>query len=284
MDTKLVYELDSAQCLAELPYYNRIDYTFPPPRLGTRSPNENRKGEWPKQNELNKYYNPKKRWSNSLHRWNCNQRGYEYRKPRQMKDKHSQTPKEKGSQTMEAKAHGCPKCQSCPKAPKEDNIPPSWFSNWMEANMTPQEDDDTAPTWFTDYMEDYKHDCPDPPIWFTRHIRYTSETPPPWFTNWRETTKTSQEDDDTAPTWFIDYMEDHKHNYLDPLARRVKENQKQIRILLIESSTTTKGLDRINKTLKEERTHPTCRPTTTKETEPILDSDAELAILANKID
>ena len=147
-----------------------------------------------------------------------------------MKDKGSQTPKEKGSQTMEAKAHCCPKCQSCPKAPKEDNIPPSWFSNWMEANMTPQEDDDTAPTWFTDYMEDYTHDSPDPPIWFTRHIRFASETP---------------------PTWFTEYMEDHKHNYLDPLARRAKESQRQIKILRMENSATARSLDRINKTLKE---------------------------------
>ena len=162
----------------------------------------------------------------------------------------------------------------------------------MEANMTSQEDDDTAPTWFIDYMEDYKHDCPDPPIWFTRHIRYTSETPPPWFTNWRETTKTSQEDDDTAPTWFIDYMEDHKHNYLDPLAKRAKENQKQIRILLIESSTTTKGLDRINKTLKEVWKYPVFLTKRGQDTsrglmipdDTILDSDEELAILANEID
>ena len=277
MATKLVYELDSAQYLAELPYYNRIDHPSPPTRLRTRSPNENRK-----QNERNKHYNPKrsrasqtglslplitpdqhelppyfgwsgrnptpllptptppassqekkKKGSNTLHRWNCNQRGYEYRKPRQMIDRESQTLIEKGSQTMEAKAHCCPKCQSCPKAPKrqqEDNIPPPWFTNWMEANMT------------------------------------------------------SQEDDDTAPPWFTDHMDDHKHNYLDPLTRRVKENQKQIRILLIESSAIIKGMDRINKTLKAERTHPIHRPITSNETEPLLDTDKELAILANEID
>ena len=151
MAKKLAYELDSAQCLAELPYYNHMDnpkrsrafqrgLSLPlitpdqhelPPYLGWSgrhlTHSEIGEREWPKQHDLNKYYNPKTRWSN---RWNCNQRGYEYRKPKQIllgKDKRSQTPKEKGSQATEAKAHGCPKCQSCPKAPKEDNIPPPGF-------------------------------------------------------------------------------------------------------------------------------------------------------------
>ena len=196
MAKKPTYELDSAQCLAELPYYNHtgIPKRSKPPlyQRGVSLPlitpdqhelppyhgwsekhlthSEIGEREWPK-HDLNKYYNPKTRWSNR-YRWNCNQRGYEYRKPKQIllgKDKRPQTPKEKGLQATEAETHGCPKCQSCPKAPEEDNTPPSWFLKWRETNMTPQEDDDTAPTWFTDYM-DYMHDSSEPPIWFTRHV------------------------------------------------------------------------------------------------------------------
>ena len=107
---------------------------------------------------------------------------------------------------MDAKAHYCPNCQFCPKAPKrqqDDNTPPPWFINWMEANMASQEDDDTPPTWFMDYMADHKHDC------------------------------------------------------LDSLTKKVKENQKQIRILLIESSVIIKGMDHINRLLTTDMTHPT---------------------------
>merc|ERR1712074_350304 len=96
--------------------------------------------EWPK-HDLNKYSNPKTRWRNQYKR-TCNQRGYEYRKPKQIllgKDKPPQPPKEKRSQATEAKPHGCPKQPSYypPKAPEEDNTPPSWFLKWRKTNMIP---------------------------------------------------------------------------------------------------------------------------------------------------
>merc|ERR1712074_124578 len=46
-------------------------------------------------------------------------------------------------------------------------------------------DVDTAPTWFADYM-DYTLNDDEPPIWFTRHVNFTSESPPKWFTEYME--------------------------------------------------------------------------------------------------
>ena len=241
MATKLVHEPDSAQCLEELPYYNRIEYPFPPPRPGIGVPSKNRREEWQKQYDYNI------RWNNPY------QSGYKPCQIRKKRDREYQTPQRFLMPPMEAKAHNCPNCQFCPKAPKR------------------QQDEDTPPIWFIRHMENYT-------------LQQQNDTPPLWFTNWMEANMASQEDEDTPPTWFTDYMAEHKHDCLDSLTKKVRENKKQIKILLIESSVIIKGMDRINRTLKAERTYPIRRPTTSNKTEPLLDTDKELAILANEID
>ena len=291
-------ELDNAICLAELPYYDHtvIPMRTKPPlyKRGASLPlitptqrelppyhawSEIADREWPKHNP-NKYYNPKlfTRWNQyrNQYKWNCNQRGYEYRKPKQIllgKDKPPQPPKERRSQATEAKPHGCPKQPSYypPKAPEEDDTPPSWFLKWRKTNMIPQEDVDTAPTWFTDYM-DYTLDDDEPPIWFTRHVNFTSESPPKWFT---------------------EYMEDHKLSILNPLTKRTKESHKQIKILRMENSATSRSLDRINLTLKELWKYPVFLKKRGEENasgglmipeDKLLNSDEELTFSATEID
>merc|ERR1712105_383146 len=107
--------------------------------------------------------------------------------------------------------------------------------------------------------------------WFTRHVNFTSESPPKWFT---------------------EYMEDHKLNFLNPLTKRTKESYRQIKILRMENSATSRSLDRINMTLKEMWKYPVFLKKRGEDAsgglmipdDNILKSDEELTFSATEID